>query len=69
MSKLYNGCTADEKTSNEYSYDKLINFNLVITASNASNLSFINKNNSNACEITNANEEKAVETVFQCTSQ
>ena len=44
--------TADEKTSNEYSDDELINFNLVSTATNAANLSSINKNNSNASDIT-----------------
>ena len=56
--KVYNDHTADEKTSNEYSDDELINFNLVGTATNASNPSSINKNNSNACDITNAYEEK-----------
>ena len=42
----------------------MINFNLVSTANNASNLSSINKSNSNACDITNANEEKTVEAVL-----
>ena len=62
MFKVYNDHTADEKTSNEYSDDELINLNLVSTATNASNLSSINKNNSNACDITNVYEEKTVET-------
>ena len=39
--KVYNDHTADEKTSNEYSDDELINFNLVSTANNTSNLSYI----------------------------
>ena len=55
MSKVYNDHAADEETSNEYSHDELINFNLVTTATNVSNLSSINKNISNA---SNANEEK-----------
>ena len=59
--KVCNDHTADEKTSNEYSDDELINFNLVTTATNASNLSCINKNNSNDCDITKAYEEKTVE--------
>ena len=62
--KVYNDHTADEKTSNEYGDGELINLNLVSTATNASNLSSINKNNSNACDITNAYEEKTVETVL-----
>ena len=62
--KVHNYHTVDEKTSNEYSDDQLINFNLVCAATNASNLSSINKNNSNACDITNAYEEKTVETVL-----
>ena len=64
MSKVYNDFTADEKTSTEYSDDELINFNLVSIATNASNPSSINKNNSNACDITNADEEKIVEAVL-----
>ena len=43
---------------------EIINYNHVSTATNASYLSSINKNNSNACDITNANEEKIVETVL-----
>ena len=34
--KVYNDHTADEKTSNEYSHDELINFHFVSTATNAS---------------------------------
>ena len=64
MFKVYNDHTVDEKKSNEYSDDEVINLNLVSTATNASNLSSINKNNSNACDITNAYEEKTVETVL-----
>ena len=64
MFKVYNDHTLDEKKSNEYSDDEVINLNLVSTATNASNLSSINKNNSNACDITNAYEEKTVETVL-----
>ena len=64
MSKVYNDHAAEEKTSNKYSDHELINFSLVSTATNASNLSSINKNNSNACDITNANEEKTVEAVL-----
>ena len=63
MPKVDNDHTADEKTSNQYNDNELINFNLVNTATNAWNLSSINKNNSNACDITNANEEKIVEAV------
>ena len=62
--KVCNDHTADEKTSNEYSDDELINFNLLSTATNASNLSSINKNNSNDCDITKAYEEKTVEAVL-----
>ena len=40
--KVCNDHTADEKTSNEYSDDELINFNLVSTTTSASNLSSIN---------------------------
>ena len=64
LSKVYNDHTADEKQSNEYSDDKLINFNLVSTATSASNLSSISKNNSNNCDITNPCEEKTVEAVL-----
>ena len=64
MFKVSNDHTADEKTSNEYSDDELINLNLVSTATNASNLSSTNKNNSNACDITNVYEEKTAETVL-----
>ena len=64
MSKVYNDHTADKKTSNEYSDDELINFNFVSTATNTSNLSSINKNNSNACDITNAYEKKTLEAVI-----
>ena len=64
MFKVYNDHTADDKKSNEYSDDELINLNLVSTATNASSLSSRNKNNSNACDITNAYEEKTVETVL-----
>ena len=63
LTKVYNDHTADEKTSNEYSGYELINFNLVRTATNTSNLSSINKNNSSVCDITNAYEEKTVEAV------
>ena len=63
MPKVDNDHTADEKTSNQYNDNQLINFNPVSTATNAWNLSSINKNNSNACDITNANEEKIVEAV------
>ena len=62
--KVHNYHTVDEKTSNEYSDDQLINFNLVCAATNASNLSSINKNNSNACDITNAYEGKTVEAIL-----
>ena len=41
-----------------------MNFNLVNTATNISNLSSINKNNRNDCGITKAYEEKAVEAVL-----
>ena len=51
LSKVYNDNTVDEKTSNNYSDDELIDFNLVSTATNVSNLSSINKNNSNAYDI------------------
>ena len=64
MFKVYNDHTVDEKKSNEYSDDEVINLNLVSTSTNASNLSSINKNNSNACDITNAYEEKTVEAVL-----
>ena len=64
LSKVYNDHTADEKTSNEYSDDELINFNLVSTATDASNQSSINKNNSNASDITNAYKVKTVEVVL-----
>ena len=64
MSKVYNDNKADKKTSNEYSDDELINFNIISTATNVSNLSSINKNNSNTYVITNANEEKKVEPVL-----
>ena len=61
---MYNDHTVDEKTSNEYSDDELINFNLVSTTTDASNQSSINKNNSNACDITNAYKEKTAEAVL-----
>ena len=64
MSKVYNDNKADEKTSNKYSDDELINFDIISTATNVSNLSSINKNNSNAYVITNANEDKKVEPVL-----
>ena len=64
MSKVYNDNKADKKTSNEYSDDELINFNIISTATNVSNLSSINKNNSNAYVITNANEENKAEPVL-----
>ena len=64
MSKVYNNNTVDEKTSNEYSDDELVDFNFGSTATNFSNLSSINKNNSNAYDITDANEEKTVEAVL-----
>ena len=54
MFRVCNDQTAGEKTSNECSDDELINFNLVNTATDASNLSSINKNNSNDCDITKA---------------
>ena len=41
----------------------MINLSVVNTATNASNLPSINKNNSNDCDITKAYEEKTVETV------
>ena len=66
LPKVYNDYTADEKTFNEYSNDELLNFNFVSTATNVSNLSSINKNNSNAGDIANANEEKNSRS---CTSQ
>ena len=62
--KVNNDNTVDQKTSNEYSDDELIDFNLVSTATNVSNLPSLSKNNSNAYDITNANEEKALETVL-----
>ena len=62
--KVYNNHTADKKTSDEYSDDELINFNLFSTATNASNLSSIKKNNSSVSDITNAYEEKTVEAVL-----
>ena len=62
--KVCNDHTADEKTSNECSDDELINFNLVNTATNVSNVPSINKNNSNDCGITKAYEEKTVEAVL-----
>ena len=62
--KVYNDHTADEKTSNVCSDDELINFNLVNTATNVSNVPSINKNNSNDCGITKAYEEKTVEAVL-----
>ena len=64
MFKVYNDHTVDEKKSNEYSDDEVINLNLVSTSTNASNLSSINKNNSNACDITNAYEGKTVEAIL-----
>ena len=64
MSRVYNDHTGDEKTCNGYSDDEHINFNLVRTATNISNLSSLNKNNSNACDITIASGEKAVEVVL-----
>ena len=64
MSKVYNDYTADEKISNEYNNDELINFNLVSTATNVSNPCSINKNSSDAYDITYANEEKTVEAVL-----
>ena len=62
--KVYNDHTADEKTSNVCSDDELINFNLVNTATNVSNVPSINKNNSNDCGITKSYEEKTVEAVL-----
>ena len=62
--KVYNNHTADEERSNEYSHDELINFHLVSTATNASNLSSINKNNSHERDISNTYEEKTVEVVI-----
>ena len=41
----------------------MINLSIVNTATNASNLPSINKNNSNDCGITKAYEEKTVEAV------
>ena len=38
LSNVYNDHTADEKTSNEYSDDELINFNYVSTATNPANI-------------------------------
>ena len=64
MSKVYNDYTADKKISNKYNNDELINFNLVSTATNVSNPCSINKNSSDACYITYANEEKTVEAVL-----
>ena len=56
--------TVDQKTSNEFSDDNFIDFNLVSTATNVSNLSSLKNNNSNACDITNVNEEKTLEAVL-----
>ena len=64
MSKVDNDNTLHEKTSKACSDDELIDFNLVSTASNVSNLFLINKNNSNTYEITNVNEEEMVESVL-----
>ena len=64
MFKVYSDHTKEEKTSNEYSDDELINFNLVCTATSASNLSSINKNNSNDCDIIKGYEGKTVEAVL-----
>ena len=64
MSKVYNDYTADKKISNKYNNDELINFNLVSTATNVSNPCSINKNSSDAYDITYANEEKTVEAVL-----
>ena len=46
--------------SNECSDDELIDFDLVSSATNVSNLCSINKNNANAYGITNSTEEKTV---------
>ena len=56
--------TVDQKTSNEFNDDNFIDFNLVSTATNVSNLSSLKNNNSNACDITNVNEEKTLEVVL-----
>lgn len=56
--------TVDQKTSNEFSDDNFIDFNLVSTVTNVSNLSSLKNNNSNACDITNVNEEKSLEAVL-----
>ena len=59
--KANNDNTVYKKTSNEYSDNEHIDFDLIGTATNVSNLSSINKNNINAYDIINANEEKTVE--------
>ena len=64
MSKVHNDYIADEKIFNEYNDAELINFNLVSTATNVSNLFCINKNSSGACDITYAKKGKRLETVL-----
>lgn len=64
MFKVETDNTVDQKTSNEFSDDNFIDFNLVSTATNVSNLSSLKNNNSNACDITNVNEEKTLEVVL-----
>ena len=64
MFKVETDNTVDQKTSNEFNDDNFIDFNLVSTATNVSNLSTLKNNNSNACDITNVNEEKTLEVVL-----
>lgn len=64
MFKVETDNTVDQKTSNEFNDDNFIDFNLVSTATNVSNLSSLKNNNSNACDITNVNEEKTLEVVL-----
>ena len=64
MFKVETDNTVDQKTSNEFNDDNFIDFNLISTATNVSNLSSLKNNNSNACDITNVNEEKTLEVVL-----
>ena len=64
MFKVETDNTVDQKTSNEFNDDNFIDFNLVSAATNVSNLSSLKNNNSNACDITNVNEEKTLEAVL-----
>lgn len=62
--KVHNDNTVDEKTSNEYTDDEFIDFHLVSTATYASNLSSIHKNNINIYDITKTIGEKMIEAVL-----